>query len=197
MTRVSIWVAQRPEDELAAAIASADRRKTMDALKIRHNVVVNNPAPSAAASACGWCPTRRQLASMPDGASRMPHFGRLITSAAGRRAVGEPCKSCIKTALGTLKRRVDAGRHKDSGGATRRTKDSGGHKGTSRLDGHHVTRVTPPDRFAKMHDPLGTCSTCQGYRRLHPDAVLTAGGMPEGCAPHPWNEKPRSPTWAR
>jgi hypothetical protein len=196
MTRTSMWIARRPEDELADAIAAADRRKTLDELKIRHNVIVDNPAPAAAAGECGWCSKRRQLASMPDGASRLPQFSRLMASPAGRRAVGEPCERCVKTALGTIKRRVDAG-HKDSGGATRRTKDSGEHKGTSRLDGHHVTRVAPPDRFTKMHDPLGTCSTCQEYRRLHPDVVLTAGGVPEGCAPHPWNEKPRPPTWAR
>ena len=181
MTRVSMWVARRPEDVLGDAIAAADRRKTMDALKIRHNVVVDSPAPSTAAGECRWCPTRHKLAALPDGASRLPRFGRLVASSTSR-----PCAKCIQTAMGTLKRRVDAGRPKNSGGAVRRT-------GRLSVASSAVTlRAAPPG-----HDPLGTCSTCRDYRRAFPTKTLTAGGIPQGCPPHAWNEKPRPPKWAR
>lgn len=175
MTRLSIDILRRPEDELADAIAAADRRRTLDALKIRHNVVVDNPAPSTAAGECRWCPTRRQLASMPDGASRLPQFGRLVASAVGRRAVGKPCKRCVKTALGTLKRRVDAGRPKNSGGVVRGTKDGGVHQGTPRLDGHHVNRTAPPGK---------TALTASAVDRAHYDCVVCQG-MPAYVEPHP------------
>ena len=194
MTRTSIWIARRPEDELADRIAAADRRKTLDGL-IRHIVVDDAPEP-AAGGECRWCPTRRQLASMPDGASRMPQFGRLMASPASRRAVGEPCGRCTRTALDVVKRRVDAGRPKNFGGAAQ------GSAGA--LTSSPSTPSTPgpgwaapPDRRTRLHDPFGTCSTCKEYRRTHPGAALTASGVPEGCLRHVWNEKPRPPKWAR
>jgi hypothetical protein len=198
VTRVSIDILRPPEDVLADAIAAADRRTTMDALKIRHNVVVDSPAPATAAGECRWCSTRQQLETMPDGKQRMPEFGRRIMSSADRRTA---CKRCVKTALGTLKRRVDAGRRPRTSGGTRvasiHHQSDGGAKETS----HHVDPgTTGGQNFGgaarRGHDPLGTCSTCKEYRRSHPD-VLTAGGIPQGCAPHAWNEKPRPSRWTR
>jgi hypothetical protein len=132
-TSTSIWIAKRPEDELADAIAADDRRKTMDALKVR-----------------------------------------VFTGIDRKRMVA------------TLKSRVDAGRPKDTGGAGRSAT-------TIQRDGaHHVNRPASPASTRKqgLHDPFGTCSTCRDYRRAYPDTTLTAGGMPKGCPPHAWNEKP-------
>ena len=114
---VDVWVNRRPDDifidQLTAwlnidTMTAAERRTAMDRL-IRHVVV--DPAKPAAAGECGWCPTRRQLATVPDGKRRLPQFSKLMASAAGRRVVGEPCERCTKTALGAVSRRV----HKSSG----------------------------------------------------------------------------------
>jgi hypothetical protein len=104
-------------------------------------------------------------------------------SAAGRRAVGEPCERCTKTALGAVRRRVHAGLPKSSG----RVFADGG-----RLLGRparHVNAGTRPDPRTKLHDPFGTCRECREFRLSHPDAALTANGIPQGLAPHAWNEK--------
>jgi hypothetical protein len=192
MTRTSMWIARRPEDELADAIAAADRRATMDELKIRHGVVVDDPAaPSTAASACGWCPTRRQLETMPDGKQRMSEFGRRIMSSADRRTA---CKSCVKVALGTLKRRVDAGRGKTSGG-TRDTSTHHQSDGGAKKTSHHVTPGTTGGRTL----------TASAVDHAHRDCVVCEG-MPAYVAPHPswrtsiedyrrWIASGRPPRW--
>ncbi|HET6754864.1 MAG TPA: hypothetical protein VFH23_13055 [Jiangellaceae bacterium] len=198
MTRVDIWVARRPDDIFidrlnarlnVKTMTAAERRTAMDGL-IRH-VVVDSAKP--ATGECNWCPTRRQLATMPDGAQRMPGFGKRMMSPTHRRVLGEPCGRCIRAALGVVSRRVHAGRTKNSGDATRST--------TNKLDAggrHHVNRVASSDlRNKKHHDPFGTCTTCREHLGTHPDAALTASGVPEGCPRHAWNEKPRPPKWAR
>jgi hypothetical protein len=108
-------------------------------------------------------------------------------SRAGRTLLGDPCPNCT--------RRMQPAKQqpKDSGGATRDDK-----RETAQRLRHHVARVASQDpRKQKVHDPFGTCSTCRDYRRTHPDAALTAGGLPKGLAPHAWNEPPRPPVWAR
>jgi hypothetical protein len=191
---LDIWINRRPEDELADAIAAADRRKTLDELKIRHNVVIGDPAAPSVAGDCGWCATRHRLAAMSDGASRLPQFGRLVASAAGRRVVGKPCDKCVKVALGTLKRRVDAGRGKTSGGtreASTHHQSDGGAKKTS----HHVDPGTTGGRTL----------TASAVDHAHRDCVVCQG-MPAYVAPHPswrtsiddyrrWVASGRPPRW--
>jgi hypothetical protein len=79
VTRTSIWVARRPDDVFIdrlnarlsiGTMTAAERRTAMDGL-IRH-VVVDSAKP--AAGECGWCPTRRQLATVPDGVRRLPQI---------------------------------------------------------------------------------------------------------------------------
>jgi hypothetical protein len=193
---LDIWVARGPEDELADAIAAADRRKTMDELKIRHGVVVDDPAPSVAGD-CGWCPTRRQLASMSDGASRLPQFGRLMASAAGRRAVGEPCDKCVRTALGTIKRRVDARRPTKTSGATPRDASSTQHQpDVGATKAHHVN---------PRGSTGGRTLAASAVDRAHKNCVVCQD-MPEYVEPHPswhtsfedyrrWVASGRPPRW--
>jgi hypothetical protein len=186
MTTLDIWVLKRPEDEFADALSAAlnaptltaaQRREAMDKLAQR---VMIDPAP-AVAGRCGWCPTRQRLATMPDGKSRLPKFGRLMTSQSGRCALGAPCPKCTRAALDVIRRRVD--RPKSTGGAVKVRPNPGV------LD---QTSAAPPGTFHSQHDPFGTCQFCRKWRRIHPDArTLTAGGMPQGCPPHAWNE----PTW--
>jgi hypothetical protein len=110
-------------------------------------------------------------------------------SRAGRTLLRDPCSRCTK-------RMQPQQQPKNSGGVAR----PGAERPTSvgPLTSASSTRAAQPDlRNRKHHDPLRTCSTCREYRRTHPGVALTAGGMPEGCPPHSWNEQPRPPKWAR
>jgi hypothetical protein len=143
------------------------------------------PMPSAA---CRWC---WAFATARVG-NRKSVLTRAMVSTAARRLLGEPCDSCRKRAFATLKRHVEAGRPQSPGGAA-----MGAGRLTSVASSTHTLGAAPPDTRTKLHDPLGSCTTCNEYRRTHPAAALTAGGIPQGCPPHPWNEKPRPPKWAR
>ena len=202
MTRaiLDIDILRGPDDVLADGISARLNIKTMTAVErrtaldglIRHTIV--DTAGPVNDGECGWCSTRHQLAALPDGARRLPQFSRLMASAAGRRAVGEPCGRCTKTALDVVKRRVR--RPTSTGGATRGSTTSTLAGGA--MTAHHANRVASPATRNKPHDPFGTCAICHEYRGTHPDATaLTAGAMPEGCPGHVWNEPPprRRPMW--
>jgi hypothetical protein len=111
-------------------------------------------------------------------------------SRAGRTLLGQPCRNC------TRRMRPAKQQPKDSGGATQsagRFRDIT----SSARPLSPRTRVASSGTTTKVHDPLNTCTTCREYRRTHPGAALTAGGLPEGLAAHAWNEKPRPPVRAR
>ena len=142
MTRASIWIARRPEDELA------------DRLEARLNI------------------------------STM--------TAAERRTAMNALRRRVVT-MAQLRRRVDASRRpKSTAGAVR----NGNTVAQQFVGGAVSSSITKPDgtggpRKQGIHDPFGTCGTCAEYRRAYPAAALTAGGVPEGCPPHNWNEKPK------
>jgi hypothetical protein len=129
---------------------------------------------------CRWC---WAFATARVG-NRKATLTRAVVSTAAQRLLGEPCARCRTRAFATVKRHVDAGRPKApaaSFGDGVRVPDR---------SAHHVARAASPDPPTRLHDPFGTCTTCKEYRDTHPVAALTASGIPAGCAPHPWNEKP-------
>jgi hypothetical protein len=145
---------------------------------------------SMPATMCRWC----WAFATAGRNNRTSVLTRPMVTMAARRLLGEPCDKCRKRAFATLKRHVNAGRRPTSaGGATRDV-------GRLHAPGTLTSRagVASPDPRTTLHDPLGSCTTCQAYRDTHPGAALMASGAPEGCPPHAWNEKPRPrPKWAR
>jgi hypothetical protein len=108
-------------------------------------------------------------------------------SRAGRTLLGDPCPNC------TRRMRPAKQQPQSTGTAIR---DGGRVTGARPVPSRDRMAVSAP-RKQKVHDPFSTCQTCREYRRTHPDAALTAGGLPKGLAPHPWNEPARPPVWAR
>jgi hypothetical protein len=188
MTTLDIWINRRPEDEFAdqltallnvPSLTASQRREAMD--ELAHHFMID-PSPPAAGE-CGWCSTRQRLATMPDGRSRLPQFGRLMMSSSGRRAIGAPCPKCTRIVMDVIRRRVD--RPKSSAGAVKV-------EPSQKLAAPDQTLTASAGKFRSRHDPFNNCSTCREWRRNHPATrTLTAGGIPQGCPPHAWNEPTR------